>query len=216
MQEQDASQKLAADHPDQFNGDREKLTLDMAVFSLLSYLGSAEQRDWQMKRTQFVGQTMGTATLAMAVSKPDECTIFTNEQLHAMLVQSSNSFAESAVTPLGRLTLCLPPWSTLQVTSSGLTLINPFCAISFAVESSGAAAFYRPDSRGLDQPLLPNGEPVFETRLIGIRVTVHYSRIRAQHRDMPTYQEWTKRVIDGAQIWFMDSARPGEPQFSHS
>jgi len=58
----DASGKFAAAHAGQFNGNREKLTLDIVIFSLLVYLG-VEQFNWQMKRTQFVGQSTGTLTV---------------------------------------------------------------------------------------------------------------------------------------------------------
>lgn len=105
----------------------------------------------------------------------------------------------------GRQSLCLPPRSKLQVRDDGLILTNPFCEISFILEPSGGIFFARPGTKALEQPLLPNGEPTFETRTIGIRVTVRYSAIRPQHNDMPKYRDWSKRVVSGAQSWFMDS-----------
>ena len=56
-----ASRTFATAHPGQFNGDRDKLTHDMVIFSLLAYFG-VDQFDWQIKRVQFVDQTMGTLT----------------------------------------------------------------------------------------------------------------------------------------------------------
>jgi hypothetical protein len=199
----DASGKFAAAHPGQFNGDRKKLTLDMVTFSLLAYLG-AEQFDWQMKRTQFVGRSTGTVTLTAPGSKPDECTVITKDQLRRMLLDAGNSFADGDML-FGRQSQSLPPRSALQVRADGLTLTNPFCEISFILEPSGGIVFTRPGTHALEQPLLPNGEPTLETRAAGIRVTVRSSAIRSQHRDMPKYQEWSKRVVSGAQSWFMDS-----------
>jgi hypothetical protein len=144
-----ASQKFAVAHPGQFNGDREKLTRDMVIFSLLSYLGT-EQFDWQMKRTQFVGQSIGTFTTTV--------------------------------------------------------MENPFCKISVTLEGSGMVSFVKPQTGGLEQPILANAEPKLETRTIGIRVAVHYLAITSQHRDMPKYQEWSKRLVKGAETWFMGSS----------
>jgi hypothetical protein len=198
-----ASSKFAAAHPGQFNGNREKLTLDMVIFSLLAYLG-VEQFDWQMKRTLFVGQSTGTWTLTWPASKPDECTVITKDQLHEMLLNAGNSFADSDMF-FGRQSLCLPPRSTLQLRADVLTLTNQFCEVSFILEPSGGIFFGRPGTNALEQPLLPNGEPTFETRTTGIRVTVRYSAIRVQHNDMPKYRDWSKRVVSGAQSWFMES-----------
>lgn len=82
-----ASGNFAAAHPGQFNGNREKLTLDMVIFSLLAYLG-VEQFDWQMKRTQFVGRSTGTLTRALPGSKPDECTMITKDQFPGILLHA--------------------------------------------------------------------------------------------------------------------------------
>jgi hypothetical protein len=211
----DGSRAFAAVHPGQFDGDREKLTQDMVIFSLLAYLG-VEQFDWQMKRTQFVGQSTGTITLTAPGSKPDECTLVTKDQLRTMLLNVGNSFADGNMF-FGQQFLSLPPRSTLQVTAAGVTLTNPFCELSFALEPSGGVRYGRlaTDEKPLttaaavddwikrSQPSLPNGEPVFESRTTGIRVTVRYSAIRAQHRDMSKYQDWSKRLVSGAQNWFM-------------
>jgi hypothetical protein len=199
----DASGIFAGAHPGQFNGDGKKLTLDMVLFSLLAYLG-VEQFDWQIKRTRFVGQSIGTVTLTAPGSKPGECTEITKDQLHRMLLDAGNSFADGNMF-LARQSLCLPPRSTLQVRADGLILTNPFCEISFILEPSASTFFAKPGTHSLEQPLLPTGEPTFETRATGIRVTVRYSALRAQHLDMPKYRDWSNRIVSGAQRWFMDS-----------
>jgi len=199
----DGSDTFAVANPGQFDGDREKLTHDMVIFSLLAYLAT-EQFDWQMQRTQFVGQSMGTMTVTAPGSKPDECTVITTDRLRTMLLSAGNSFANGGVFFI-RQSLCLPPHSTLQVKGDGLTLTNPFCEISFSLEKSGMTLFGRPGANGREQVPLPNGEAQFETRATGIRATTLCSAVRSQHLDMPRYQEWSKKVVGGAQRWFMDN-----------
>jgi hypothetical protein len=197
----DGSGAFAAAHPGQFDGDREKLTQDMVVFSLLSYFG-VEQNDWQMKRTQFVGQSMGTLTLTAPGSKPDECTEVTRAQLRTLLLDAGNAFADGNMF-FGPQALRLPQKSTIEVKANSVVLQNPFCNISFVLESSGSVAFYKPGTGALERPTLPNGESILETRLTNIRVTVRCSAMKAQHRDMPRYDNWSKSVVSGAQSWFM-------------
>jgi hypothetical protein len=200
-QDIDASRKFAAAHPGQLDGDREKLTKDMVVFSLLAYLG-VEHPDWQMKRTKFIGQISGTVTLASLGSKPAECKRYTKDELRTILEKTGNTFADGDLF-FGSQVLCLPPRSSLRVSTDGLILSNPFCKISFVLEGAGNVWYMVP---GVDDPpLLANGEPKFETRLVGIRVTTRYSAIRAQHRDMPKYKDWAERVVKGAENWFMES-----------
>lgn len=197
----DGSGAFAAAHPGQFDGDREKLTRDMVIFSLLSYLG-VEQTDWQMNRTQFVGQSMGTVTLTSLGSHADECTEVTRAQLRTLLLDAGNAFADGNMF-FGYQALRLPPKSTIEVKAGSVVLQNPLCKISFVLELSGSVAFYEPGTGALVQPTLPNGELKLETRLTNIRVTVRCSAMKAQHRQMPKYQDWSKRVVSGAQSWFM-------------
>jgi hypothetical protein len=145
---------------------------------------------------------MGTLTLTASGSKPDECAVITKDDIRNMLLKAGNWFSEGNVF-FGGQSLCLPPGSKLRVTNDGIRITNPFCEISFTVVPSGSVLFVKPGTQGLNQALLPNGEPEFETRATGIRVTVRYTGIRAQHRDMPKYQDWSKRITTGAQNWFM-------------
>ena len=194
--EVDASRKLAAA---QFGGDGEKLTHDMVIFSLLAYLG-VEQFDWQIKRVQFVSKSMGTLTYTAPGS--DECTKVTKDQLQTMLVGAGNAFAEGNMF-FGPQALCLPPHSTIRVKPDAVILTNPFCEISFVLEPSHAVSTVKPGTHGMEQPTLPSGEASLETRATGIRTTIRYFALRAQHRDMPKYRDWSKRVVSGAQNWFM-------------
>jgi hypothetical protein len=194
----DASQTLAKADPKRFDGDRERLTHDMVVFSLLGYFGT-EQFDWQIKRVRFRGQSFALIYASVA-SKPEECTVISKEQLHEMLRKAGNSFAEANMFS-GPQELCLPPRSTLQVTADAVTVRNPFCTISFVLEPSHSVSYTEPGSHG-DAPHLPGGGARFETRLTGIRVSIQYSAIRGQHRDMPKYQDWSKQLVEVARAWF--------------
>ncbi len=200
-QEIAASKMFFDAHPHQFDGDRQKLTLDMVIFSLVSYLG-VEQFDWQIKRTSFVSQSIGTVVLMAPGSNPGDCTEITKSEIRDKLLGAGNSFAEGEVF-FGRQLLCLPPNSTLRVDANSLSLRNPLCEISFVLEPSGGSFGAQPSSGGLVQALLQNGEPTLETRVTGIRVTVRYSALRAQHHEMAKYKDWSKRVVGGAQNWFM-------------
>ena len=60
----------------------------------------------------------------------------------------------------------------------------------------------RPGSHTAGVPTTPNGKPRFETRVIGLQVTRKTSWLTSQHRDFSKYEEWSKRVVDGARAWF--------------
>ena len=61
---------------------------------------------------------------------------------------------------------------------------------------------FDPKTNVVDQPMLPDGKPRFYTIAFAIRMTTENSWVRAQHRDLQKYQDWTKRVTEGAQRWF--------------
>jgi hypothetical protein len=145
-----ASRNFAEGNPGQFNGNREKLTHDMVLFSLLAYFG-VKEFDWQMKRTQLVGRNTGTNTTTVPGSKADECTAITRDQLRRMLLNAGNSFADVDMF-FGRQSLCLPPRSAFYVNADELTVINPFCEISFILESSGAIFLDAPVQTHLSSP----------------------------------------------------------------
>jgi hypothetical protein len=122
-------------------------------------------------------------------------------------LDAGNAFADGNMF-FGYESLRLPPKSTIDVKAGSVVLKNPFCNISFVLESSGSVAFYSPGTGALEQPTLPNGESKLETRLTNIRVTVRCSAMKAQHREMPKYDNWSKSVVTGAQSWFMEDRLP--------
>ena len=54
MQEVAASSDLAAHDRSRFDGDRDRLTLDLILYDLIAYLG-VEQFDWRVKKTHLRG-----------------------------------------------------------------------------------------------------------------------------------------------------------------
>jgi len=191
-----ASKALADKHPEQFSGDRGKLAQDMAIFSIVAYL-LAEQYDWQMKRTHFKGRTQSVIESEYG-SAPEQCTVLSGAQVRELLQRSGNLF--SGDTLPDRL-LCLPPQSSLTLDHESVTLKGPFCEIRFASKLSSIVNYTQPGTSG-ERPSLANGEARFERRMISIRASVTYSWLRAQHRDLAKYQDWAKRVVDGAALWF--------------
>jgi hypothetical protein len=193
-----ASDTLAKTNPIAFKGDGQKLTQDMTVRSLASYL-FAEQFDWQVREVQVHGPSMGTTITVEPLSKPTECSTVTSAQVETMLVKAGNVFGSGL---LMRQQICLPPGSSLDVQDSSLSITTPFVRISFVVEPSGAAMFVKPGTGAQEAPSLSDGSPQFETRAHSVRATTEYTWIRAQHRDIDGYQRWAERVVTGAQRWF--------------
>jgi len=195
-----ASDGLAGSHPDYFQGDRSKLTLDMVMFSLIAYLGT-EQFDWQMVRRQWTGSSVGSVIRWQPSSRPGQCTTITHDEIRSLLKNSGNAFADARIS-VGPQQICLPPGSKMEITPTTLKLTSPFCRMLFVLLPADTTVFYRPGSGGRDQPLLKNGESVYETRVTGIEVEVRFSAWRAQHPEMPRYKDWAEEVGERAQEWF--------------
>jgi len=199
----DASNNLAKTNPDAFKGDGTKLTQDMAVLSLASYFFT-EQFDWQIRQVRIQTPTVGTSVTTESLSKPSECSTVTAVQLLEMLAKAHNLFASGSHFP--RHQLCLPPRSSIEVKAKSFLITNPFVRISFEFEPTGPVLRVKPRTHSLEAPALPDGSSQFETRAIGLRVTVEYTWIRAQHRDIDKYRAWAERVVNGAQRWFVGPA----------
>ena len=93
-QEMAASSFLVAHDPARFDGDRARLTLDMVLYSLAAHLG-AEQFDWQQKRTVLQGPTAGAFISTQRVSKPEECTAISLQEIQNKLAAAGNAFAQA-------------------------------------------------------------------------------------------------------------------------
>jgi hypothetical protein len=57
-----------------------------------------------------------------------------------------------------------------------------------------------------NMPLLDDGKtPQYQNVTLGIRTSVSFSALHAQSGDLPKYQAWTKRLIDGVQARFVSA-----------
>ena len=194
-----ASELLAANNPNAFDGDRGKLTHDMVIFSLVGFLAT-EEFDWQISKLSFRGSSVGTATISQSVSKDNECAVFTKKDMSVLLTDAGNLFADSDI-PFFSGRLCLPPKSSLQIDERSLTIRNRYCQVAFNIEPSGGVFFSKPGSGG-DSPQHPKGGGQYETRITNLRVETTFFALRAQHRDSEKYHQWCTRLTVNAGAWF--------------
>ena len=197
-----ASSWLAQTNRVAFDGDRERLTLDMILFSLIQYF-VVEQSDWQLKRVIFRGTSVGTLTTQHRISKESDCTLITEQEIRKQLSQVGNVFSGAPIMMVQN-GFCLPPNATMKLENQSLEVHTPFCRIIFSLQPSGSVLYMKPGTGG-QVPLLPTGQSQFETWLNGVKIEVVYSRIRAQHREADVYKAWSERVVQGTRVWFEGS-----------
>ena len=212
-----ANVQALTDDPHIFDGDMEKITKDMFIFSLVAYIETVG--DWQQQHESY-RTSNGTITYWKNNSNqadPNECTSLTKDDMRLLLSMSRNTFAKvnlNRVVQAGHL--CLPPHSTLRVDESSLVIETPFCTITFVIQEPFLEmnSTY-PGSNTADIVLLPNGKPRFETRVMGLRAIRETKGLMAQHRDIGKYEAWSKRLVDGARAWFetKPSDESGPPWF---
>jgi hypothetical protein len=186
--------------------DPEKSTRDILLFSLVAYL-QVRQQDWQKEQERYI---TSSSTITMWKNKSNasnasECTKVSEDNVRQMLKKAGNIFADVKPIPLivNLPYFCLPPQSSILIEESSVTLRNPFCTITFLVPQPFIEmTTMLPGSRTADVPLLPNGKPRFETRVMGLRVIRKTSGLMAQHQDFSKYEEWSKAIVDGARAWF--------------
>ncbi len=198
-----ASEWLAKNNPTAFetNLQRDKVALDLTMYSLVSYLTHVEY-DWQLQRKSY-----GSLTTFQAVSEPGNCSSFTESDLKKQLSESGNVFAAAPLQVLLDK-LCLPPKTELEISANTLTLRNPFCKLAFRGEHPAhMITNVHPKTR--QYVALEKGQgPRYEIRQMGLTVETTFFALRAQHRDSKQYHDWASRVVDGARKWFA----PGNPQ----
>jgi hypothetical protein len=92
-----------------FEGDRDKLTKDMILFSIVAYL-EMNQRDWQMDVEQYT-TSLGSMTTWRPASDPAnsmQCTKISVDDIHGMLRDAGNAFADARPPSMLGNYLCLP------------------------------------------------------------------------------------------------------------
>lgn len=195
-----ASSWLAANNPAALRADSGPLVTDLAVFSLVSFLG-AEEFDWQLRKTVYQGKSAGDLVEAAPVSSDHDCTYVTKQDLVDKLKSAGNAFAGAHLLVAGGR-LCLPPGSGVDISRESVVLRNPAFRISFSMSPALSVSNMRPDTGG-DVPVLADGTtPQFETRWVGIKIETVFFALRSQQRASPKYKEWVTRVITGLRVWY--------------
>lgn len=197
--EKRASDAFASANAGQFDGDREEVLIQFTLASILGYIGT-EHFDWQLRRVQFKTPSMSMTTLGFQ-SPPRDCATVTAETMSSLLAKVGNPFAKVRIFPHGRV--CLPPNSTIVIHANAMIIANPFCEIEFKIEPS-RSVMHGLRGRGFDVVKLPNGESRFETTPMGVRASVRYSAVRAQHRRMEKYRDWAEGVVAGVGAWLTE------------
>jgi hypothetical protein len=205
--EDEASKAIAAASPALSKDDAPRITRDLGVVTIVSYLLD-EQSDWQLD-TRVLKNSTGTITLWSRVSKPNECTLIPMNTIRRQLKASGNMFADIQIALMGdNASLCLPPHALLEITpnvvrirslvcSISFTLQEPFAEIRIADPHAVAIAKLTGQLISTDSPKLPNGSPRYVMVTTGARANVGFGALRAQDRNLSKYQDWAKRVVDG-------------------
>jgi hypothetical protein len=199
--EEGASAWLAQNSPAAFSGDRERLTHDFALAEILLFF-AREQFDWQLAKTSFTGSTFGRLVTTRPVSKKDDCTEVGPADFAAALRKAGSALAGYELLTFPGRPVCFPPDTTMILSDSSLTLSNPFGSLQFSLVPSGSLSHMKPGTDSAEVPTLPNGEPQFETRLVGIRIINGQAALYSQHRDAAKQAAWRKRVISELHSWF--------------
>jgi hypothetical protein len=168
---------------------------------VVSYLLN-EQPDWQLDVAVY-RTTSSTISMWAPLSGPSECTRFSRDQLREKLVHAGNMFAQAENLGAVRDFLCLPPNSTIEITADSVVLTTRVCRISVDLKGRFAEMDSRdPRAASDNRATLKDGTPRFANVVLGARVTISYDRYHAQARDLPKYQAWTKRLVEGLKVRF--------------
>jgi hypothetical protein len=209
--EAEASKTVAAAALVLTNADAPKITRDLGIVSIISYL-LEEQFDWQLDQRYFKTST-GTVSQGMGVSTPKECTLINITAIQEKLQAAGNMFA-SVQMGIPGMRLCLPPSAVLDITQNSvairsfvcsviLTLQEPFSSMTSMDPHKLAVAKATGQPIKTADPILPNGSPRYAIVDIAARATVEFAALRAQDRDLAKYQKWANRLVDGVKARFV-------------
>lgn len=202
----DASKILAARTLGQ--DDAPKIARDLAIVSFLIFLAE-EQPDWQLKVVSY-RTTLGSSLQWQSLSTESERTRITFEKIRERLKAAGNIFSDIGRAGF-RDVFDLPPGSKIEITSTSVRLLCPVVTVEFAVQEPFhsmhswdphqlLAFVAKKEPIQATLPMLDDGKtPRYQNVTIGVRTTVAYAGLRAQAGDLTKYQDWAKRLIDGAQ-----------------
>jgi hypothetical protein len=208
--ETNASHWLAGRSAAAFDGDRNRLSLDLALFSLIGLLAHREF-DWQLRSAIFEGDVGGSYFQSERLSQPGECREVAPNDFATALKSAGNVFAGAPVHIFGGA-VCLPPGGEMLLTDSSLALRTPICEVKFTVESSQGVNYAVPHTGGKVETLRGGNESRYETRVVGIVTQITKFDLRAHHRQAEKQVAWCQRVVDSARAWFKRAApEPAAP-----
>jgi hypothetical protein len=176
------------------------LAMDLTMFSLLYMIGTQEF-DWQLKKNVYQDE-YGTVSNLQALSPPEQCTKFSVESLKSILSVSGNMFSGAPLTPIS--SICLPPDTTMTLTTGALIISNPYCQLSFRPGFVGMDMMNPEHPQGpadLNPKLEDNGGQ-FVSVMVRLDVETRFLRLRSQSSRMPDYRAWCDRLIRDAQQWW--------------
>ncbi len=194
-----ASNWLSAQNPNAFSDNREKITSDLVLFSLASFLQTPEAQHWDVRKHSLVGKYAGGIVRFQPTSAKRQCALVTPAEIRSQLSRSGNLFAGAPL--LFEQSICLPPSSVLEITANSLIIRNHVCELIFTIESSGGVGFLSPRS-GEEVSKLLGGESRFETRTTGLDVQIRFLALRIGQRDGGKYREWSSALVNGVRDWF--------------
>jgi hypothetical protein len=198
-----ASTWIVANNAEAFKGDRELLNADFAIYSLLCFF-TIQEFDWQLRKQTYRSRGFGTGFAVHSISKDNECTAFTEEDVRAVLARSGNIFA-GAPLRLFSGKWRLPAKSTVEVSRKSITIQNPVCRVLCYFDDSPAVLSHVKPGTGGQAPTLASGEPQLETRMTGFTIEVTYFALRSQTPDITKYRDWVSRIRSDAHEWFESS-----------
>jgi hypothetical protein len=199
--EDPAGPAIVKENPKVFDGDRDYLSQQMLVFTVVTLL-LRHETDWQLNRILYRGSTLGSIGTAEFLSQRGEYTEVPFETIRAKVKESGNPFWVALGGPFVTQSLRLPPGSTLNIFPGIVEIVGPFCKIRFSTDSRTKSVDYRNPADGSDPIALPNGASRFETRVINVDVRVEFFALRAFSLESSKYKKWTTRLLDDARMWF--------------
>src|SRR5262249_2929322 len=136
--ESEASKTVAAAAPPLTRDDAPKITRDLGIVSIVSYLLD-EQSDWQLD-TRSYKTSVGTMTQWARLSTPKECSLIKISAIREKLQAAGNMFAGIQIGMTGdRASLCLPPHAVLDVAQNSVAVRSLVCSIILTLQEPFAS-----------------------------------------------------------------------------
>jgi hypothetical protein len=176
------------------------LVRDLLVFSVVRYLAN-EQFDWQLDAVTYATRRF-VLSQSKPLSDPKYCALFSPQELRNKLRDAGNMFADAPVTEFQK-DVCLPRHSKILVGKDKIVISSR--VVRLTVQGSFLGLSTRSSDPSAPAPVLPNGEPRFIDVTVGVRVITEFLPLRAQDKNLPQYQAWSKRFVDALKMRLLPS-----------